>query len=131
MALSLVDLERSAIRLETERRVLIRTNEELHVCSLQSTSSSGLITDMLLNNIPPVYLGSAFNVDKAILKCRSREDFELVPFNLELRINRKKRTEEMEEMGIRREDKTIVALSIPLLECNMYTQYTPSIGHAD
>lgn len=71
--LSLADLERSVICRKTERRFLIKADEHLLFCSLQKTMSGGRITDELLQNSRPVYVGLPLNVDKKILKHCQRE----------------------------------------------------------
>lgn len=84
MTRSLVDLERSVIRLKMERRLARKTNENLLSCSSQTTSSGGRVTNKSLKNIPPIYLGFEFNVERAILKYCSKEVSEILSFILEL-----------------------------------------------
>lgn len=50
----LVDLGRILILVEAPKRSLTEKNKKLLSCSSQSCTDSGLITDKLLRNIPPV-----------------------------------------------------------------------------
>lgn len=60
-----------------------------------------------------------------------RKITDLIPFISELRRNQKHKHEKVNEMGVRRENETMLAPSIPFLKCELYTQYTPLVGSAN
>lgn len=61
---SVVDLERKVICLGTDKSCLMNTDENSLFRLLQTTISGGQITDKVLRNNSPVYLGLAHNAEK-------------------------------------------------------------------
>lgn len=76
---SLVDLERSVIRLETEMSLEMKTNKGILSYSSQAAMSGCRVTYKLLENVPSMYFEPTFSVEKVVLKNCRREDFGLVP----------------------------------------------------
>lgn len=58
----LVDLEGFLNHLEMEKRLMMKTTEEMHLCSLQKMATSSQVMDRLLENIPILYVEFASNV---------------------------------------------------------------------
>lgn len=87
MIASEVDLERTVNILETIKNLLMKTNEELLFCLSQIVPSGGRTTDKLPTRTLPVYLGFRFNFEKATMKYRSKEVFQLLLFISKLREN--------------------------------------------
>lgn len=56
MTWSAVELEGTRNCLETEKRLLMKTNEELRVCFSHTNTNGGRITDKLLKDILQIYL---------------------------------------------------------------------------
>lgn len=82
--------------MEAEKRFFLKTNEENASYLSPTTTSGGRITSKLLKYIPPVYLGFAFNIEKAVLSYFSREVVELISFLFELRLTWKCRSKKGE-----------------------------------
>lgn len=78
-----------------------------------------------------MYLGLAFNAEKAVLKYFTENFLSMYARVLELTKTWKTKSEEVEEMEIRREDEMMFTPSIPFLECKVYTKYIPSVGSAN
>lgn len=112
----------------TEKNLLMKTNEKLVSCSLQTAASGCRITNKLLKHVHPLYFAYMINAAKAPLRPFSREIFKLIPFISELKISRKRRSKAEEKMENFREPGTKCALSVPFLEFGMYTQCLPSVG---
>lgn len=104
------------------KSLFIKTNQEPVSCSSQTTTSDGESTDTWLKNILSTYVGFAFNVEKEILKSCSREFSELISFILVLRRNWKRRSEELEKTGLRREDGMMLVPSTLFFEFKLYMQ---------
>lgn len=85
---------------------------------------------MLLNPVPPVCLRLLFNDEKEILRYTSRKAYDLITCIWRLRGDRRRRSEEVEEMRTRRKDRTMVAPSVPFSECEILSRYSPSVGSA-
>lgn len=131
MTHSVVHSKSTVNRLKTMIRLSTRTNEELISCSSQVETSVGKNLDTLLKHMPPVYLGFAINVEKAILRCCGGDVSEQIPFIAKLKRNWERESENVKKMEARREDGALCMLSIPILKLEMYSQYTPSAGSAD
>lgn len=78
-----------------------------------------------------MYLAFFPNVEKTVLKYCSREVLDVIPFSSELKRDRRRRVEEVEEIGAGREDETVFVTSISFLECEIYTLYIPSVRSVD
>lgn len=126
-----VDFGSTVIPLETKRCFSMKTNKVLVPCSSQTTISDGRFTSKLLRHISCVHLAFAFNVGKAVRTYCSREGSELISFISEQSRNWKRRSEAVEEMGSRQEDRAMIVLSIPFLEHEIHSPYTRSLGSAD
>lgn len=74
-----------------------------------------------------MYLGFPFNFEKEVQRCCSKDATNLVPIMLKLKSSMK-RSEEVEEIATCREDGTMSAVSIPLLECIFYAWWTPAVS---
>lgn len=77
-----MDFKRTINRLDTEKSLSVKTNEELLSYLSQITTSEDSITNKLVETIPPDYTGPAFKVEKLILRYRSREVSDLIPVHL-------------------------------------------------
>lgn len=67
MAWILAYQEKTVHLLEMGRSLLMMANEKRVSCSSQTTTGLVQVTDKLLKQIPPVYLGFPFNVEKTVL----------------------------------------------------------------
>lgn len=79
--------------------LLMKRSKRVFSWSLEMITSGGQITENVFMNIRQVYLGSAFNIEKAFLKNFSMKDSELVQFIFELRkswVPRDKKAKEMD-----------------------------------
>lgn len=124
------DLESTVNRPEMENSFLMKKNEEFVSCSPQTTTNDGRITEKLHEHIPRAYLRFALNVEKVIVRYRSRKRYEQISLISELGRDCKRKSERVKKMGTRREKGTLFALSSLPLECNLYTEHVPSIGSA-
>lgn len=116
MRWSVVVFERTVNSLETEKRLSFAHRRKLQTVVKKSK---------LLNLVPLVFLSFSFNVQNVFLRYYSKEASELIWFVSELS-SWKRRSKEVGEKGVHREDETVFAPSILYLECKMYTQYTQS-----
>lgn len=107
---------RTDYRLKREKGLLMKTNNNLLSYSSQTAAGGGRITDISLEHNLYTYLGVSFNVQKAILRYCSRVILEVVSIITELRRNKKRKSEEIEEMIVGTEDGTIFFPSILLLK---------------
>lgn len=106
---------------------MMNINKSFVSCLLHTPTITGRTMSKWMKYIPPWYLRFAFNVEGEIIMYCCREVTESIPLISELSGNAKRRSEELEEMRVRREVRTMFAASIPILECEMYTQHTPSV----
>lgn len=97
---SLVDLERSAICLQTEISLLITTIAELHSWSSKTTASGGGITNNLRKYITPEYFTLESNEKNAILTKCSKEVSELAQFISELERSWNRRSKYLAEFKL-------------------------------
>lgn len=78
ITLSVVDMKRSVNFLETEKHLMMKTNDDLLSCWWQMTTSDGRITGNRLKHLLPVYLSFAINFERAIIRYYSKEVSELI-----------------------------------------------------
>lgn len=91
-------------------------------------SRCGRDTYKLLKHSPPVYIGIASKVEKAILKHYSREVLELIPYILELRRCWKRRIEEVEKIGIRRKDGRCLSFRFQFWNAHCIHSISPQLA---
>lgn len=77
------------------------------------------------------YQNYNFNVEKSILKDCCQEFFELFLFIFELRGDWRRRGEDIEELGVRRDDRTLFAPTIQVHMYSRHIQITPFISSAE
>lgn len=98
MTRSIVELERSVSRLETEKRFFRKTNKDFLSFSLETAMSGGRTTSKSLKSTPPVYLQFAFSFEKAIVKYSSTGVSDLVSSISDLKVKWKQGNGELKEM---------------------------------
>lgn len=85
MKRSQVNSRRIMSRFEQERSFFMKKNEVHISCSSQTPTTSGTVTDNLLKKMRPLHLEIAYNVQKAVQRCCSREFFSLIYIISEMR----------------------------------------------
>lgn len=82
-----VELERTVIPPETDKRLMMKKNKEPTSCSMEMTTSDGRNTDKLLNHIPLLYLVFGLNIESPVPRYCNREVSETIPFISEQKRN--------------------------------------------